>query len=91
MTRAVRVKLDLDRLSTFIEETGLKYITVKKVGNMLGVSTRSAGKILARLEERGVIERYSNKAYRVVRGRMRREYTYEGEGARDIEEGAHDY
>ncbi len=44
---------------------GKKFVTIYEVARMLGVSTRTAGKILRRLEDLGLVERWSRRAYRV--------------------------
>ena len=61
-------------LSISIEEwaryalRGRSFITVQEVARMLGVSTKTAGRILKRLEELGMVERWSRRAYRVRLG-----------------------
>ena len=58
-------------LSISIEEwaryalRGRSFITIQEVARMLGVSTKTAGRILKRLEELGMVERWSRRAYRV--------------------------
>ena len=44
---------------------GKSFVTIQEVARMLGVSTKTAGKILRRLEEMGIVERWSRRAYRV--------------------------
>ncbi|AEM39577.1 regulatory protein GntR HTH [Pyrolobus fumarii 1A] len=44
---------------------GKKFVTVYEVARMLGVSPKTAGKILRRLESLGIVERWSRRAYRV--------------------------
>ena len=44
---------------------GKNFVTVQEVARMLGVSTKTAGRILKRLEELGIVERWSRRAYRV--------------------------
>ena len=63
---AVRVKLQIALVAAVIRGSGKRYVTIKDVSKMLGVSTRTAGRILARLEREGYLERYSRSAYRVV-------------------------
>ncbi|MCS7107386.1 MAG: hypothetical protein NZ902_04715 [Acidilobaceae archaeon] len=66
----MKVKVSLEEIADRLQAAGVNYVTPKRVSSMLGISTRSAGKILARLEERGALRRYSNRAYRIVRGRV---------------------
>ncbi len=42
-----------------------KFVTVHEVARMLGISTKTAGKLLKRLEDAGIVERWSRRAYRV--------------------------
>ncbi len=44
---------------------GRNFITVQEVARMLGVSTKTAGRVLKRLEQLGIVERWSRRAYRV--------------------------
>ncbi|MEM1968188.1 MAG: hypothetical protein QXT23_01975 [Acidilobaceae archaeon] len=67
---SVKIRLSLDYILSMINGTGLNYVTAKRVSMLLGVSTKSAGRILARLEDEGFIERYSNRAYRVKRSKL---------------------
>lgn len=60
----VRVKVGL--VAAVLKGYGKRYVTVREVSSMLGVSTRTAGRILARLEREGYVERYSKKAYRIL-------------------------
>ncbi|MEM0340389.1 MAG: hypothetical protein QXN05_02550 [Acidilobaceae archaeon] len=62
----MRVKLDLDQIAKEIADSKFKYVRVKDVSKMLGVSTKTAGKILVRLEREGYVKRYSIRAYKVL-------------------------
>ncbi len=44
---------------------GKNFVTIQEVARMLGISTKTAGRILRRLEEMGLVERWSRRAYRV--------------------------
>lgn len=66
MTLTVKVKLSLDHVIEALEARGKKYVTVRDLSSLLGVSTRTAGRLMARLEEEGYLRRYSNKAYKVI-------------------------
>ena len=61
----VRVSMNLALIAAILRGSGKRYITVREVSQMLGVSTRTAGKLLAKLESEGVVVRYSVRAYRV--------------------------
>ena len=60
------VRVGVAVVAAIIRGSGKRYITVKEVSRMLGVSTRTAGRILAVLEREGYVERYSRGAYKVV-------------------------
>jgi len=63
----VLVKLDLFRLAMYLsKKRKAKYVRIRDLAEMLGVSTRSAGKLLARMEEYGIAKRYSNTVYEVL-------------------------
>ena len=63
----VLVKLDLFRLAMYLsKKRKAKYVRIRDLAEMLGVSTRSAGKLLARMEEYGLAKRYSNTVYEVL-------------------------
>ncbi len=63
----VKVNIDIVRLVEALAGAGKRYITVDDLAHLLGVSTRSAGKILSRLEYIGAVERHSRRAYRISR------------------------
>ena len=62
----IRTMIDLYSLALLIASTGVKYITAKDLSALLGVSTRSAGRIMAKMERMGLLKRYSNQAYMVA-------------------------
>lgn len=62
----IRVTLDIRLVGEVLRSTGKRYITVKQVSRMLGVSTRTAGKIMARLEEIGYARRFSERTYELL-------------------------
>ena len=62
----VRVSIDPDLLAAFIASQGRRFIAVSSVALMLGTSTRTAGKILATLERKGYVRRYSRRVYEVL-------------------------
>ncbi len=61
-----RVTIDLMVIAALITKNSL-YITPKKLSQQLGVSPRTAGKILAALEREGYVEKWSRKTYKVKR------------------------
>jgi Mn-dependent DtxR family transcriptional regulator len=63
---SVKVKLSLDYVVEVLAGTGKRYVTVRDLSSLLGVSTRTAGKLMSRLESEGYVRRYSNKAYRLL-------------------------
>ena len=63
---SIRVKMNAAVLAAILAGTGKTYISVKEASKLLGVSTKSAGKILARLEEEGYLIRWSKRTYKVV-------------------------
>ncbi len=63
----MRLSVNIDLLGRAIASLGKNYVTPKDISEIIGVSTRTAGKILKALETRGYVVRYSNKAYRVIR------------------------
>ncbi len=63
----VKISVDLERLSLSLSLSGKRYISVRNMAELLGTSTKSAGKILSKLEARGYVERYSRRTYRLRR------------------------
>ena len=62
----MKVKMSVALVAAVIAGTGKSYITVREASRLLGVSTKTAGKILAKLEEEGYLVRRSRRAYKVV-------------------------
>ena len=62
----VRVSVSLERIGAILL-AGRRFISIGEVAELLGVSTRAAGVILAGLERMGLVERWSRRVYRVVR------------------------
>jgi Mn-dependent DtxR family transcriptional regulator len=62
----IKVKVQVALVAAVIAGTGKRYVTVREVSRLLGVSTRTAGRILARLEEEGYLVRWSRRSYKVV-------------------------
>ncbi len=61
-----RVRVSLEFVALVVTSLGKNYVTPSDLSNVLGISTRSAGKVLRALEVRGYVVRYSNRAYRVI-------------------------
>ena len=64
-----RITVSLDLVGELLASLKSNYVTVKEVSEMLAISTKSAGKLLRKLERHGYVERYSTRAYRIIRGR----------------------
>jgi Mn-dependent DtxR family transcriptional regulator len=65
----ILVRLDLFRLAVYLaKKKKARYVRIRDLAEMLGVSTRSAGKLLARMEDHGLARRYSNTVYEVLYG-----------------------
>ncbi len=63
---SISVKLDVYRLAYYLSgRMKLRYIRTRDLAEMLGVSTRSAGKLLARMKDLGLVRRYSNNVYEI--------------------------
>lgn len=59
----MRVRVDYEALAESIMMRGRRFITVGELSRMLGISTKASGKLLRRMEERGLVRRYSVRAY----------------------------
>lgn len=64
----MRVSVSMDFVAGIVRSLGKNYVTPKDLSEAMGVSTKTAGKILKALESRGYVARYSNRAYKVLRG-----------------------
>ena len=62
----MRVTLNPIAVYNVIKRLGKTYITVSEVSSLLGVSTYSAGKILAQLARQGLLVKWSRRAYKVL-------------------------
>lgn len=58
----VRVKLDLYSLYNMFKGDVL---TPRKLARALGISTKTAGKVLAKMEQEGLARRISRRAYKI--------------------------
>ena len=65
MRSSIKVKVDVALVAAVIRGSGKKYVTARQISRMLGVSTRTAGRILARLESEGYLVRWSRRSYKV--------------------------
>jgi Mn-dependent DtxR family transcriptional regulator len=66
LASSVKVKLGLDHVVNALVSTGKRYVTVRDLSLLLGVSTKTAGRLMARLEDEGFVRRYSNRAFKLV-------------------------
>jgi len=62
MQEVIRVTIDLAQLASELSKNR-KYVTISEISRRLGVSEKTAGKILARLEQLGYARRYSSRTY----------------------------
>ncbi len=61
-----RVRVDPERLARALVLNGYSFVSVDQLANMLGISTRSAGRILAELRRRGLATRWSRRTYKLI-------------------------
>jgi len=54
------------KLAQALTSSGIRYMRVKDLAAMLGVSMRTAGKLLAAMERMGLAARWSTSAYRLA-------------------------
>jgi predicted transcriptional regulator of viral defense system len=66
LASSVKIKLGLDRVVSVLAGTGKRYVTVRDLSLLLGVSTKTAGRLMSRLEDEGFVRRYSNKAFKLM-------------------------
>lgn len=62
MQEVIKVTVNLPILAQELSKNG-KYVTTSEVSRRLGVSMKTAGKILSRLEQLGLARRYSYRTY----------------------------
>lgn len=65
MEGLIRVTIDLEQLAAELYKAK-RYVTVSEIARRLGVSEKTAGKVLARLESLGYARRYSYRAYELL-------------------------
>lgn len=63
-----RVRIDPERLARALVLSGYSFVSIDQLANMLGISTRSAGRILAELRRRGLAKRWSRRTYKLTLG-----------------------
>lgn len=68
MRTKVKVEVDIERLAERYRE---HYMNPRRLAEDLGVSTRTAGKVLARMERAGLAVRVSKYTYKVLSPRTR--------------------
>ncbi|KSW12335.1 hypothetical protein CF15_06235 [Pyrodictium occultum] len=59
------MRIDVSRLASTLLTLGYIYVTVDQLAYILGVSTRTAGRILAEMARRGLARRWSRRAYKL--------------------------
>ncbi|MEM0001224.1 MAG: hypothetical protein QXH02_04965 [Desulfurococcaceae archaeon] len=62
----VHVAVDLAKLHRKLAEEGVVFVTVGKLAEGLSTSTRSAGRILSKMSEKGLVVKYSKTTYKVL-------------------------
>ncbi len=60
-----RVSINVDKLAYSLILAGHYYVTVTKLARMLGISTKTAGKLLAEMERKGLARRWSRRTYKL--------------------------
>ncbi|MCE4600764.1 MAG: HTH domain-containing protein [Desulfurococcales archaeon] len=76
MSAAIKVTIDLELLAMDLYKNNKKYITIQEIARRLGVSERTAGKVLSRLERLGFVKRYSSRAYELLFPQGNDRYTF---------------
>ncbi|WP_194840472.1 helix-turn-helix domain-containing protein [Hyperthermus butylicus] len=61
----LRVKLDIEKLAATLVYSGYTYISVYQLARILGITTRTAGRILAEMERKGLVSRWSRRTYKL--------------------------
>jgi len=61
----VLVTVELERLAETLARLYRGYLTLEQLARHLGTSTRTAGKVAARLERMGLLQRHSRRTYRI--------------------------
>ena len=62
----VHTAIDLSKLHRNLLEKGIFFVTVESLARDLSISTRSAGKILSKMCEKGLVMKCSKSTYRVL-------------------------
>lgn len=60
-----QVKLQIEKLASTLIALGFLYISVDQLARLLGVSTKTAGKILAEMRRMGLAEKWSKRTYKL--------------------------
>ncbi len=61
-----QIKLQVEKLASTLIALGLVYVSVDQLARLLGVSTRTAGRILAEMKRRGLVEKWSKRTYKLL-------------------------
>jgi Mn-dependent DtxR family transcriptional regulator len=63
-----KASIDTSKLAYALIIRGHIYVSVKTLSKMLGISTRTAGRILAEMEKHGLAVRWSRSTYKLLIG-----------------------
>ena len=60
-----QIRLQVEKLASTLIALGLIYVSVDQLANLLGVSTKTAGRILAEMQRRGLAQKWSRRTYKL--------------------------
>ena len=60
-----QVRLQVEKLASTLIALGLIYVSVDQLARLLGVSTKTAGRILAEMQRRGLVQKWSRRTYKL--------------------------
>ncbi|BEP17561.1 hypothetical protein PYJP_09130 [Pyrofollis japonicus] len=60
-----QIKLSIERLASTLVALGFIYVSVDQLARLLGVSTKTAGRILAEMHRRGLVRKWSKRTYKL--------------------------
>jgi Mn-dependent DtxR family transcriptional regulator len=66
MGHMAKTRIDVTKLAYYLLLQGHIYVSVKTLSRILGISTRSAGRILAEMEKYGLARRWSRRTYKLL-------------------------
>jgi len=62
----VHVAIDVLKLYRRLVSEGTRFITTEGLAEELSISTRSAGKLLSKMQERGLVTKCSKSTYKIL-------------------------